>query len=100
MYKHEEPRYHKGEIQMEHTPSTTQKTIIDVREIAPRNRHPLIFETFEQLEPGAAFILVNDHEPKPLYYQFAFEMENQFTWEYLEEGPDVWRVQIGKKEAV
>lgn len=69
---------------------------LDVRTIPPRERHPLIFQTFDALAPGEAFILVNDHDPKPLFYQFSFEREGQFTWTYLEEGPNVWRVQIGK----
>ncbi|MDR7525880.1 MAG: DUF2249 domain-containing protein, partial [Armatimonadota bacterium] len=46
--------------------------------------------------PGEAFELVNDHDPKPLYYQFAAELPGQFTWQYLEQGPEVWRVRIGK----
>ncbi len=71
--------------------------IIDVREIKPRDRHPLIFLTFDDLQPGRHFILVNDHAPTPLHYQFMHEREGAFTWEYLEEGPDVWRVQIGRK---
>lgn len=73
--------------------------IVDVRTIIPRDRHPLIFHTFDSLQPGEAFILVNDHEPRPLYYQFLHERENQFTWSYLEGGPEVWRAQIGKVEA-
>ncbi len=32
-----------------------------------------IFHTFEALKPGEAFVLVNDHDPKPLCYQFKFE---------------------------
>ena len=68
--------------------------VIDVREIPPRARHPLIFQTFDNLAPGDAFILVNDHEPRPLYYQFLHERANQFAWSYLEEGPEVWRAQI------
>ena len=71
---------------------------VDVRDVPPKNRHPLIFQNFEALEPGEGFVLVNDHDPKPLYYQFSFEREGEFTWEYLEEGPDVWRVRIGKSE--
>jgi uncharacterized protein (DUF2249 family) len=70
---------------------------IDVREIPPRNRHPLIFQTFDALEEGDAFELVNDHDPKPLYYQFLHERPNQFTWEYLEQGPTTWRVAIQRK---
>lgn len=70
--------------------------VIDVRFIPPRERHPMIFETFDLLQPGEAFELVNDHEPRPLYYQFLHERPEQFDWTYLAEGPDVWRVRIGK----
>ena len=62
----------------------------------PVHRHPLIFDTFAALPPGAAFELVNDHDPKPLWYQFSAERSGAFTWDYLEQGPDVWRVRIGK----
>ncbi len=70
--------------------------VLDVREMAPKLRHPRIFETFDALEPGASFVLVNDHDPKPLLYQFTFERAGAFRWRYLEDGPDVWRVEIGK----
>lgn len=72
------------------------KTSIDVRTIVPAQRHPLIFQTFEGLAPGEAFELVNDHNPKPLYYQFAAERAGEFTWDDVEQGPRVWRVRIGK----
>ncbi len=70
--------------------------VLDVRRLPPPQRHPLIFQTFEALAPGQGFHLVNDHDPKPLYYQFAAERPGQFTWDYLEQGPEVWRVRIGK----
>jgi uncharacterized protein (DUF2249 family) len=72
---------------------------IDVRDIAPRQRHPLIFSTFAGLPDGQAMQLVNDHDPKPLYYQFAAELPGRFGWDYLETGPDVWRVAITKLAA-
>ncbi len=68
---------------------------LDVRDVAPAQRHPQIFGRFESLAPGQSFVLVNDHDPKPLYYQFQAEHTGQFTWDYLEKGP-VWRVRIGK----
>lgn len=71
-------------------------TTIDVREIPPRERHPLIFGTFGALQPGEAFLLVNDHDPRPLYYQFQAESPGAFGWEYLEQGPEVWRVRISR----
>ncbi|HMU78982.1 MAG TPA: DUF2249 domain-containing protein [Microthrixaceae bacterium] len=69
---------------------------LDVRNEIPKRRHELIFETYAALGAGEAFVLVNDHDPKPLYYQFAAEHEGEFSWGYLEEGPDVWRVRIGR----
>lgn len=76
--------------------TTTFKTTIDVRTIAPMYRHQRIFETFESLKPGETFALVNDHDPKPLYYQFQAERAGEFTWNYMEQGPEVWSVVIGK----
>jgi uncharacterized protein (DUF2249 family) len=54
-------------------------TTIDVRTIAPRDRHPLIFSTFHNLALGDAFLLVNDHDPKPLYYHFKAELDGTFA---------------------
>lgn len=72
---------------------------LDVRTILPRDRHPLIFSTFDSLQPGEAFELINDHAPKPLYYQFLHERPDLFQWDYLEEGPETWRVRITRVEA-
>ncbi len=71
-------------------------SILDVREEPPFRRHELIFQTYHALMPGGGFVLVNDHDPKPLYYQFAAEHAGQFEWDYLEQGPEVWRVRIGR----
>ncbi|MBZ0095480.1 MAG: DUF2249 domain-containing protein [Sulfuricella sp.] len=79
--------------------TATSNITIDVRAIAPRDRHPLIFGTFSSLVQDEALLLVNDHDPKPLYYQFQAEHGGEFSWEYLEEGPDVWRVRIGRVAA-
>ena len=62
---------------------------LDVRNVVPRERHTLIFDTYTGLKPGEAFILINDHDPRPLYYQFAAEHHGQFSWNYLEQGPEV-----------
>lgn len=72
------------------------KTTVDVRPLPPARRHQLIFSTFEALAPGEAFVLVNDHDPRPLRYQFQYEHDGHYSWNYLEEGPEVWRVRIGK----
>ena len=70
--------------------------VLDVRALAPAQRHEKIFATYGALGTGAAFVLVNDHDPKPLRYQFEAEHEGDFTWGVLEAGPTVWRVRIGR----
>ena len=72
------------------------ETVIDVRQIMPRMRHPLIFNIFDQLAPGEAFLLINDHNPRPLFYQFNVQRPGAFGWDYQEEGPDLWRVRISR----
>jgi uncharacterized protein (DUF2249 family) len=69
---------------------------LDVRQLIPMQRHSTIFSTWKNLVPGNSFVLINDHDPKPLYYQFDAEHSGEFTWDYLESGPETWRVRIGK----
>ncbi|MFO1253200.1 MAG: DUF2249 domain-containing protein, partial [Inhella sp.] len=47
--------------------STLATPTIDVRRLAPAQRHPLIFAAFDGLAVGDAFELVNDHDPVPLF---------------------------------
>ena len=70
--------------------------ILDVTVIEPRLKHPTIFEKFDSLQGGESFVIHNDHDPKPLYYQLLGERGNIFTWEYLENGPEWWNVKIAK----
>ena len=76
--------------------NTDDHDILDVRPLAPARRHESIFSTFEGLPPSSSFVLVNEHDPKPLRYQFEAEYHGTFTWDYLEAGPRVWRVRIGR----
>ena len=69
---------------------------VDVRQITPRERHPLIFSTFRALGANEAMELVNDHDPRPLYDQFQQQLPSRFAWDYVESGPEVWRVRITK----
>lgn len=73
---------------------TSTPTQVDVRTLAPRDRHSTIYATFHGLAPKEAMELINDHDPKPLFYQFQSELPGQFAWEYLERGPATWRVLI------
>ena len=81
---------------MTNTSHRADANVVDVRSLVPAKRHAKIFELVSEIVPGASFILVNDHDPKPLYYQLEAEYPRQFSWTYLERGPEVWRVEIGK----
>jgi uncharacterized protein (DUF2249 family) len=71
--------------------------VLDVTGVPPKFRHPMIFEMFDSLPVGSGFVLVNDHDPKPLFYQFQHERPGAVGWRYLEDGPDTWRVEISKR---
>lgn len=70
---------------------------LDVTAIEPKLKHPTIFRHFDELEPGESFMIENDHDPKPLYYELIGERGNIFTWNYLEKGPEWWVVKIEKR---
>ena len=76
-----------------------QPTVIDVRRIARGGRHPRVFARYAQLAPGEAFILVNSHDPKPLRREFEAIHPGAFSWDYLQAGPEEWRVRIGRVAA-
>lgn len=48
---------------------------LDLRDVPPPERHPKIFDAFEALESGEELTLINDHEPRPLYYEMDAEVE-------------------------
>ena len=74
-------------------------TELDVRSLVPVERHRRIFKLCDELPEGSGFVLVNDHDPRPLYYQLEAEHRGEFSWEYLEAGPEVWRVRIARRAA-
>lgn len=74
-------------------------TQLDIRSLPPKDRHSRIFETFDSMSEGSDFVLISDHDPKPLLYQFQVERAGKFDWSPLEEGPEVWRIRIHRRAA-
>lgn len=74
--------------------------VMDVRPIPCSVKHGLIIRTWIELPVGDHFILLNDHDPVPLYYQFAAQWPGVFTWDHLVKGPEEFRVKITKLRAV
>lgn len=48
---------------------------LDVRDVPPADRHARIHDAFEALDSGEALTLINDHDPKPLFYELQAEVD-------------------------
>ena len=72
---------------------------IDVRQLPPANRQPAIFGVLAALAPGGAMHVTADHDPRPLQYQIVARFPDMFDWEYVAQGPEVWRVQITRLDS-
>jgi uncharacterized protein (DUF2249 family) len=79
--------------------ATATATILDVRVLPCEQRRELIFSTFDGLAAGGAMEIVNDHDIKPLQGVFEHLVPGAYAWEYLQQGPDLWRVAIRKVAA-
>ncbi len=69
---------------------------LDLRAMPPPERHRKIFEIWNSLDSGETLKIINDHDPKPLYYQFEAEHKGLFAWDYEQDGPVDWIVTIKK----
>lgn len=67
---------------------------LDVREIPPYERHEKILGEWHGLDVGDEIVLTNDHEPKPLRYQFEAEYPGEFEWSSQERGERWWEARI------
>lgn len=67
---------------------------LDLRQVPRPQRHPLVFAKFDALPVGEAFFLVNDHDPIPLNLQMDHMRPGQLAWEYVDRGPDIFRIRI------
>ncbi|HEY8722211.1 DUF2249 domain-containing protein [Pengzhenrongella sp.] len=69
---------------------------LDVRSLPHGGRHEIIFAKLNELAPTKSFVILNDHDPKPLRYQTEALWPDRFAWTYLEAGPRIWRVEISR----
>ncbi len=77
--------------------TTVTENFLNVTLLPAQQKHPTIFFRFDELLEGESLNIHNDHDPKPLYYQLLAERGNVFVWEYLEQGPQWWKVKISKR---
>ncbi len=71
---------------------------LDVRSVEPKERFACIMGAYEGLAANAALELTVDHDPKCMYYTLrATRGDDAFSFDYLEEGPETWRVLVRKR---
>jgi uncharacterized protein (DUF2249 family) len=82
---------------------TTQygRTIaLDVRPVEPKHRYECIIGAYEKLDPADAMELTVDHDPVCMYYTLRATCgDNGFTFDYIENGPETWRVRVTRRTA-
>ncbi|HYG21272.1 MAG TPA: DUF2249 domain-containing protein [Verrucomicrobiae bacterium] len=81
-------------------PALGADRVLDVRAIPCSIKHGLILQTFRDLAVGEYFILVNGHDPVPLYYQFSAEWPGTFKWQHLLKLAEEVHVKITKTAAL
>ncbi|HUH53948.1 MAG TPA: DUF2249 domain-containing protein [Microbacteriaceae bacterium] len=67
---------------------------MDVQTIPHAVRHAAIFGALSSLQPGFSLIISATHKPVPLLKQLNEQQPHNFKTQYLDEGPDRWRVKI------
>ena len=75
--------------------STETQTELDVRPVEPKHRFEAIMGAYDALPPAGTLHLTVDHDPECMYYTLeATRGADAFAFEYLENGPEVWRVAV------
>jgi uncharacterized protein (DUF2249 family) len=69
---------------------------IDIRRLAPAEQQAALLFAFRATGLNDAIEIVDEHDPKPLFYRLKAEMPGGFSWIYAQSGPDVWRVNVQK----
>ncbi|MGH7444319.1 MAG: DUF2249 domain-containing protein [Longimicrobiales bacterium] len=70
---------------------------LDIRPVEPKHRYDSIMRAYEGLAIGEVLALTVDHDPQCMYYTLrATRGADAFTFEYLEQGPETWRVLVCK----
>ncbi|NLK43523.1 MAG: DUF2249 domain-containing protein [Tissierellia bacterium] len=57
----------------------------------------VVLRSFDQLPVGEKMILINDTDPSHVFNELEEKRFGKFEWEYIEEGPEVWKVSLAKK---
>jgi uncharacterized protein (DUF2249 family) len=65
---------------------------LDARTVPHAIRHATIFGALDAVQPGGGLVLVAPHDPLPLLAQVEQRAPGVFEVDYLERGPEAWRL--------
>ena len=73
---------------------------LDVRPVEPKYRFDTIMGAYLRLAAGEQLDLTLDHDPSCMYYTLLAEQGAEaFAFDYLERGPEAWRVVVTRRTA-
>jgi uncharacterized protein (DUF2249 family) len=72
---------------------------LDARLVPHAIRHATVFGALDTVAPGGGMILVAPHDPLPLLAQIEQRYDGAFDVEYLERGPEAWRLSLVRQTA-
>ncbi len=67
---------------------------LDVQQIPHEIRHATIFGALAGIRPGRGLVICATHDPVPLLQQLSQQQPGVYNVEYLERGPQQWRLQF------
>jgi len=76
----------------EHDPAGDPE--LDARVVPHAIRHATIFGALDAVRPGTGLVLVAPHDPLPLLAQIERRDPGAFAVDYLERGPEAWRLRF------
>ncbi len=72
---------------------------LDARIVPHAIRHATIFGALDAVRPDGGLVLVAPHDPLPLLAQIEQREPGAFAVDYLERGPEAWRLQFVRRSA-
>ncbi|WP_316670021.1 DUF2249 domain-containing protein [uncultured Propionibacterium sp.] len=70
---------------------------LDATQIPHEIRHAAILGALQGIGPGGSMILVAPHDPLPLLAQVDSAWPGAFAREYVQEGPDAWKIRFTRQ---
>jgi len=77
--------------------SSSAPTALDIRPLSPSRKSETVLATFDRLDAGESFVLVDNRDPEGVRSHMEAERPGQGQWIYLQKGPHVWHIRIRRQ---